>query len=277
MASLLDTVKQNTSALASPTGPQAAATGLQPTGGESTAAIQSLTSVAQTGKDLGPSTGGGQARLSALGEKLAAVNTLAGAQTIQQQGAIQNTALSQQSEAQQQQYVGQVQEVTQQRVAAQQSFNDKTQDLLTQHQGQMSKLESQDMRSRTEQMGFMMRLSNDKYVTQLHDESTRSRLDEGTNFQEALTRTVFAQESDMFNSDLTFRNLMRADQRTFTQQMGDIDIDWALRFAQADNKAAATTMMWSGIGSLASAGAKAGYEVGRQPQEPDDEGEDDGV
>src|ERR1019366_7025118 len=187
---LLDAVKQGSASLASPNGPQAAQMGLQPTTGEQTAAVQKAVSVGQTGKDLS-STAGGVAGLSSIAERLASMNTVGQAAALSQQGALQSEAQIQQADAQQQQFAQQAGMLTQQRLDMRASFTDKLNGMLQQSAEQINSLSLADNRSRAEQMGVMMRLSSDQYVTQLTQTATRARLNDAATFQTTLAETVF--------------------------------------------------------------------------------------
>lgn len=252
---LLDAVKQGTAGMAAP-GTPTAAPGLQPTGGTQTEQLAGLTATAQTGKAVQPQQGG-TSRLSALGEKLANVQTLMGAQAIQQQGILQNTAQAQQEQIQQQQYVAQATQVSQQRLDAQQTFNNKIKGMFQDQNNSLANLHMQDDKSRAEQMGVMLRLGSERYVTQLSDAASKARLDSSANFQAALTASVFSDETALMSTSLQFRNYAAADARAATAQLANMDLDYALQVAQTENKAASGQAMWSGVGSLTSAGALA--------------------
>jgi len=244
---LLDTVKQNSAAMASPTSPLMAP-GV--TGGENTQQVQSLMGTAQTGKDLGPAAGG-QAKLSSLGEKLAGVNNLMQAQQQQQQALVQSTQQEQQEQGQQQQFQQSSKAVSQQRVEALQSFNTSLTGMLQDQSGRLQQLDLANDKSRLEFMGQMLRLGNDKYITSLETEGAKSRLDSALGFQQALAQTVFADEESLLGNNLTFRNMLASDDRTLTRQLGAMDLEFSQQLARVKGKSAATTTMWSGIGTAA--------------------------
>lgn len=105
-------------------------------------------------------------------------------------------------------------------------------------------------------MGFMLRLGNTQYTDQLQSEGKRARLDNAVSFNENLQRSIFSEEMDLFSSSLEFRNYMYADARDAQKQLSELDIEFAMQVAMADNKAAGSQMMWSGIGSMVGAGTK---------------------
>ena len=250
---LLQTVKQNAAALTDANNPLAAQAGLQPTGGTSTQQTANLMGVAQTGKEQAPAIGG-QAKLSALGEKLANVNTLMTAGALQQAGTLQSTAQIQQAEAQQQQFQGQANQISQEHLNAVETYNNQVAGMLQQESDQIQQMTLSDDKSKVEQMGLMLRLGNQSYIDQLNSQATKSRLNDKAAFQQALNQSVFAQETNLLGSSLEFRNYLAADQRATTQALANMDINFALQVATVENKAAATTTMWNGIGTLAGAG-----------------------
>lgn len=247
---LLQTVKQNSAAMTSGSSPLAAQTGMQATGGDQTQQTAQLMGVAQTGKDLGPGIGG-QAKLSALGERLANVNTLMSASALQQAGSMQSEAQQQQAEAQQQQTQGQMRQLSQEHLDQVESFNNQLSGIMQNKADEIQRMVLSDDKSKVEQVGLMLRLGNDKYMDQLSAAATRARLDNQASFQIALNTSVFAQETQLLGSSLEFRNYLQADRRAATDQLANMDIDFALQIATADNRAAAATTMWSGVGGIA--------------------------
>lgn len=273
---LLDQVKQGSASLASTSGPMASQTGLQTTGGENTAQVQKLTSAAQTGKELGPTAGGG-AGLSAIGEKLAALNTRMQASAIQEGGLEQSTAQQQQAAAQQQSFTQQADLISQKRLDMRADFNNKLNGMVQQSQEQLQSLTQQDNRSKAEQMGTLMRLSSDQYVTKLNDAATRARLADASQFKVTLAATVFDQESDLLGSNLQFRNILQQDHRAAVASVANMDLDFAMALATAQNKSAAGTQMWSGIGSVGGAAASAGVTYANSLSEAEAPPQDNSV
>ena len=111
---------------------------------------------------------------------------------------------------------------------------------------QGAQLDIKKNQAKLEQAGFLMRLSDDKYTTNLQMNGRRDRLDSEAGFKEALLRTTFADELDLFNNDLEFRALMRADDRAFQERLAKMNIDMAIKLASAENQAAGATQMWTG-------------------------------
>lgn len=132
-----------------------------------------------------------------------------------------------------------------------------TNQALGEYQQGVRTLDLQKDKARLEQIGFGMRLSNDKYLSDLHREGQKSRLNNETAFKEEMTRAIFADEEDLFKDDLRFRALMKADSRDFQRQLADLDINQALKIASAESSAANAQMQWTAAGNLAGAGIQA--------------------
>jgi hypothetical protein len=261
---LLDAVKQGSQSLVSPAGPNASALGLQPSAGETGAQVQQLTATAQTGKDLSTSSGG-QARLSSIGEKLASLNTSMSAAALSAQGTAQSAAQMQQSAATDQQFKQQAAQLNQKTLDMRADFTNKLDGMMQQSAEQLQSLTLQDQRSKAEQMGTMMRLASDQYVTKLNDAATRARLNNEASFKATLASTVFDQETALFGSNLQFRNMLQQEHRQAIASVANMDLDFAMSMATAENKSAAGTQMWSGIGSVAGTAGEAYANSAKTP------------
>jgi len=270
MASLLDTVKQNSTALSAATpasNPLLSATGLQPTGGEGTLGTAKLMAVGQTGKDVG--LGGQTPQMSSLGERLASLQTLNQAKEVTQQAQLQGVSLDQQKEQMQQEFSQANTQLNENQVAANEQFNQQLKGMLFEQENQLRSLDLTKDKARMEQMGFMLRLGNTQYVDQLQSEGKKARLDNSVSFNENLQRSIFADEMDLFSNSLEFRNYMYSDARDAQKQLADLDIDFAMQVAMSDNKAAGAQMMWSGVGNVVGTGMSYAAKSKSKPGEPD--------
>lgn len=254
MASLLDTMRQNGAALASPASSTSPLQGTV-TGGDETARLANLTAVGRTGRDVGAA--GQTARLSSLSEKLANANTLMGAQKLAAAGAAegeQQQAAEQVVQAQQKQATA---AITQQRVSMQEDFNTRLKGMLQDQNNSLAQLKLGDDKSKAEQTGFLVRLGNTEYIDKLQAEGQKARLNNEISFNEALQRSVFADEQSLFSTSLEFRTILSQDDRDALKSLSEMDLDFAMSVALAQNKQANTTTMWTGLGNVAGAGANA--------------------
>lgn len=178
-----------------------------------------------------------------------------GSQAIQRDAQIQQLTQAQQAQAQQHEAAFQQKQLSEQELDQREKFLQVQQKIIGDYVQGARTLDLQKDKSRLEQMGFGMRLGNDKYISQLNNEAQRARLSDALRFDEELKRTVFADEEELLRNDLQFRALMNAKGRELTDQLMNIDLESALAMANAENRAANQRSMWEGIGTAASAGA----------------------
>lgn len=244
MATLLDIVNKKAQV-----NPQQA----NPLGPSQTSQLQQL-SQATSGK-----AGGTQSapRISNVGEQLANQQTQLQLQQVGQQ--------EQQAQVQTEQTARQV---VQEDQFAQKEFTEQTarfmDGLMNEQLGVLQafsrgekQLNLKKDKARLEQVGFTLRLNNDKYINKLQEEGFRARLDNDAQFEDELARSIFADELDLFRDNLEFRAAMGADDRQFTEMMAGMDLNSALELANAQSQAAAAQQMWSGIGGVVSGGVAA--------------------
>lgn len=277
---LLDAVKAGSAALATPSagGPgqlsSPVAAGI--TAGENTEQAAKLVGTAQTGKEFAPGASG-MARLSAVGERIAAMSTLMSGQALQQQGALQSAAQAQQAAATQQQFAQQTAQLDQKTLDMRVDFTNKLNGVVQQSEEELQHLTLADNRSKAEQVGTMLRLSNDQYMTALNDRASRARLDNAASFKASLASTVFAQETQLLGNNLQFRNILQQSHRDALDSIASMDLDFALGMATAQWKGEAGAQMWSGVGTAGSVLAGAAVSQASKPAEQADTGESQSI
>jgi hypothetical protein len=151
--------------------------------------------------------------------------------------------------------------------------------ILSDYTNNRRQLDLNKDKSRLEQLGFSMRLSNDKYLQELEREAKMANLSDAIAFEEEMYRTIFADEEELLRNDLDFRALLAADERTFRDELSQISLDMALDMSRADNKQASQRQMWEGISGLMQTGiygystfggpaptTTTGYNVGEGPE-----------
>lgn len=226
-------------------------------GGTDQTSLVSSLAQAKTGK-AAPANGSSVPRASALGEEQAQSQTTSALDSLRQQGQLQSQQIGQAEEKQDTAAKLEGRQLDQRELEIADQYSRQTDQILADYQRNREKLDVTRNKARAEQLGFNLRLGNQKYMDDLKDAGRRGRLDNSLRFRDEINRTVFRDEQDMFTDDLAFHSLMRADQRTFTEQMASMDIDYALKLAETDNKQANQSMMWSGVGGLTQAGIQ-GY------------------
>ena len=242
--SILETLKQNNQPQTTATPTAAATPGL--------GRIQNLYR-AKTGKavsDTGP-------QASSLQAKIQEGQNIAQAEQGQQQANTLMMGLEQAEAGQEQKKEQQEQVLSQNLVEKQAEFTNRAIDTYREFSQKGVQLDNRRDRAKAEQLGFDLRLSNDKYITNLESQGRRARLDDAAGFQEELMRSIFGEELDMLNDSLDFRAMMSADEREFNDMMAAIDLDFAMQISKAENKAASNRMIWEGAGTAASGAARA--------------------
>lgn len=135
-------------------------------------------------------------------------------------------------------------------------FHQVQQRILTDYTTGQRQLDFNKDKARLEQLGFASRLSNDKYLNDLQRQANKARLSDAARFEEETVRTVFADEEELLRDNLDFRAMMAADARQFTEATSQIDLDFALKMANVENRAANEKSFWQGISGVVSSGAE---------------------
>ncbi len=240
--------------------------GLGPTLSSGPQALQRLASQVKTGK-AGTGQAAGDAELSNVQQQLAEQQTAAAAEQLQQAGTIAATELGQQQTAAEMQVSQQEFETEERRLNLNQQYQQSLTNLITEYEQNFAQLDARKQQAKLEQIGFLMRLADDKYTTQLQINGRRARLENEYAFKENLQRAVFDDELELLSSNLMFRQLLNMDNREWKEQMQDIDIDFAMQIALAETKAASTQAVISGVGEVVTAGAKTYKEFAKPPAE----------
>jgi hypothetical protein len=103
--------------------------------------------------------------------------------------------------------------------------------MLQEFEQRKEELGTQRMKAQVEQAATLLRLSNDKYIYKLKAEGRKSRLDKSISFKDQMNKTLWSKELDLFNNDLQFKRILKADDRQFERELGKIDIDAAMKLA----------------------------------------------
>lgn len=219
-------------------------------------ALQRLASQVQTGK-AGTGQAAGDAELSNIQQQLAEQQTAAAAEQLQQEGTMAATELGQQQEAAEMQVSQQEFETQERKLNLTQQYQQTLSNMITDYEQNFAKLDVKKQQAKLEQIGFLMRLADEKYMTQLQLNGKRARLENEYVFKENLQRAIFQDELDLLSDNLTFRRLLNMDDREWKEQMQDLDIEFAIELAMAEAKSSTTQALFSGIGTLASTGGQA--------------------
>lgn len=197
-------------------------------------------------------------RRTTLAASQAQAETKGQLQDVFQQDQMSKAQQASQAAASEMQFSAENQKLNEQRLNVENTFAQQAGNILQSFKQQGESLDLSKAKARVEQLGFYLRLGNTQYVDKLQAEGHRSRLDTELAFKESLQRSIFAEESDLFDSDMDFRRIMNADSREFSRMLADMDIDFALRVAESEAKQNNTAGIIQGIGGMVSGAAQLG-------------------
>lgn len=203
-----------------------------------------------------PGTEAGPVR-STLAAQQAQDVTRANLQEVAQQDQATKLKQAAQAQAQVQQFDQQTLQLKDQRANIQSNFNRQAAGTIQAFQQQGEQLDLNKRKAQVEQLGFLLRLGNDKYIDRLQAEGQRERLDSSINFKEVLQRSIFSDELDLFQDDMDFRRMMAADQREFERLLATMDVSYAKKIAASEAKQANTQVAFEGLDRLVSGATKA--------------------
>jgi hypothetical protein len=261
-SSLLDQVRQNLAKMSQPAAAPGSVLG-------ETAAIQKISSAA-SGKQVPVGGAGAEPGRSRQGELAVVDQVKRGQEELARNAAMQDLSLGMQQKAIQdtQEFKNRV--LSEEQLATREKFLDTQRNILNEYSTGQRKLDLDKDKSKLEQLGFSMRLTNSKYMDELERQASIAQLSDALSFEEELTRAIFADEESLLRNDLDFRALISADARTFADELSQIDTELALSIAEADNRAAMERSGWEGLSGMIQAGAKA-YSMSPEPEEEEGE------
>lgn len=218
MPTLMDTITQNSGALA---GTQAPMT-------DTTGQVQTLMQ-AKSGKALT-----GQPQASNLGEASAVAGTQA--QLNAQAPSINAQTQSNDIAAQQQQNSYQAQQA---QIAQSSKFNTaqnqvQVQQLMQSVAQSGESLDSDKNKAQLEQTAFLMSMQDSKYTNQLQDIGNKQRLDNAANFQQAQQQMAFGSSLALVQQQLGQNDILDMSNEDFQKAISSMSIDQITQMAQLD-------------------------------------------
>lgn len=247
---------------------EALSTGLQesqvktkPQAPTATEATQSLLATKATGRAITPGTG---PKSSAQAEKMTLEQ---GAQEQKKEGLRQQlaqTGLSQQAEAQQQRFDVEEKQGLDRVREMEADFQRRSDGILSDFERGKRRLGDEKDALALEVMGQQARLANAKYLDALEQQGKELGLNNKLKFDEETARTVLKNDLDFLKDDLAHRRLMNANDRDFTRELANMDINFAMDMARQGIREAGEQQKWQGINGMMSGGAQAysAYETG---------------
>jgi hypothetical protein len=241
--SLLDAIKQNKQNVSKPLG----VTGL----GFTNTINQTIQ--AKSGK-TGTNQGLGQT--GSLGEEQGLEQANLQMANLNDQANASNAQIGLQEEEQTQKFEQGKQSLVQESAAQKQNLRIKSMQLLDQLELAQNDLNTKQKIAGLEQAGFLLAQQDKDYMNQLEMEGKKRRLDDEANFRLELQKTTLGDMYDLFQDDLAFKGMFNANEREFTRQLAQIDINTAINIGRAQIQESNTQAIFTGVGGLASAGAK---------------------
>jgi hypothetical protein len=224
---------------------------------------------AQTGKEQAPAPFQGPQK-SNLGEKAAQDQTRQNLFQVEQQRGMasqfQQAEQARQAEQQQMEF----ENINEQELDARDELLQRGEEILQEWRNQGTQLDTRKQAAQYEQLGFVTRLADDQYISNLRKEGRKSRLQNKLKFKEALQKSIFDDERELFENDLTFRQALSKDSREFAEMLNSQGLDWKQALAVSEAKAEGNKQMWEGVSGVAQTGistyaqANAADRAGRQ-------------
>lgn len=173
-------------------------------------------------------------------------------------GQVQAEQLSQEEEAQWEEFRQKNKQIDEQILNARQDMQNKVDNILQEYSQRTGELVMKQESAKTQYALTLMRLSNDDYLDKLETEAAASRLHESTSFEWELTRSIFEDELDLLRNDLSFRASIAADERAFKEYLTEMSEETAIQLAMEELEAEQTLQQYEALGQLASGAARTG-------------------
>jgi hypothetical protein len=193
--------------------------------------LKKLVQAATTGTASGEAGG---PKASNVGEMTAQASSVQAQQQATQEAQNQDEAMRQQEEAAWMELDDNEFQVREQAVGLKSQFNQKMDEILTTLEQNREELSLDQQKALTEQAGFYMRLNNEKYVNKLKTEGARARLDSTVKFKEAMMNSIFKNQYELMNKNLSLKTLLSSDDRAFRERLGRLDINAAIALLSSE-------------------------------------------
>ena len=219
-----------------------------------TSQIQQLLTTKATGRATGPTAA---PKATNIQEQMAINQARLQQQELQQAGREAGSALGLQAAEADQQYQQSRAELDEKQISSQEQYQRQAEAVFRDLSRGTREIDFQRDSAKAEQLGFQLRLSNDQYVNRLKMEGARSRLNSDIAFKEALTVSIFAEEEALYRSNLSFKSMIDANDRSFNERLSEMSIELALELASAEAKGQAMSNTISGFTQVVKGGVQA--------------------
>jgi hypothetical protein len=193
-------------------------------------------------------------RISNLQEQQSAVTADAGLQQNQLQGILRAEQVGQQEDQIKSTEAEQTLDNKSKLADMQNAFELRSNDILNELERSDKTLTEERKAAKLEQLGFLLRLQDKDYLTNLERAGREARLNNELSFKEQMSKDIFAEDLDVFKDDLGFKEFINANQRDFEEMLHNMDLQSAEKLAKAKFKAEKTKAIWSGGASAITSG-----------------------
>ncbi len=208
----------------------------------------------------------GQTTASNIQQQQAAKNNQV-AQRQQQQVANQQAAgLQQADKAQTQTFNQETARIDEQSLVSKEKFSRQAAGIMQELKQGKEVLGEQQYQAKLQQATQAIRLTNDKYLNNLELQARRDDLTDNLSFKSKLQEQIWSDEKNLLSSNIQFRDLLQADERSFKDKLASIDLDTAMSMFAQEQKQAATQQMITGVSGVISAGANAYDKYGAKKE-----------
>lgn len=108
-----------------------------------------------------------------------------------------------------------------------------------------------------EQLGFIMALQDEQYTAELDRIGKRRMLEDEVQFEQEMLNTRLGNSMYSFMENMDFLEAFNADRRTYLDQLSKIDVNFAIKMAQAALDEENSAKAWQGGINVVTSGADA--------------------
>lgn len=238
MASLLDAIRSGSAALQKP--------GITDESQKVAGLLRAKRGRAGVGPDVGASSLEEQQAVTSAGEQIQ--------QQVAPQAALQQEQLGQEQRATEQGIGLQKSEIAQSRRFNALENKMKTQQLLSEFEQDVGKLDLEKNKAQVQQFAQGLRLSNQKYTDDLRREGSKSRLDDALQFEKEYTRDALDDSKVVMQKVFANDSIANMSDREFNKKLAQMGIDESYKLYADGAKAAREQALYTGIGNIAVAG-----------------------
>lgn len=194
---------------------------------------------------------------SNIGEQTAQQATRLGLGQIGQQSQFAGMQLGEQTADQGQQAQIQGQQHQEKISDLQSHYSQQANQILDELQNAAATMNVNQRAAKMDQAGFLIRGANENYVKELNRQGQLNRLNNSTDFKTQMAQAVFDKDTELFDSDIKFKQFINSNGRDFQVALANMSDDFALNMGHLAAQEASTAAMFSGASTALESGLKA--------------------